>query len=120
MSRRCAIVLGCAAGKSNKQVSMELGVSPQTVGKWRRRFLLHRLDGLTDEPRPGAPRQISDEQIKEVVAATLDQRSPEGARWSRASMAREFGLSKSTVGRIWKTFGLAPHLTGDADTRTGR
>lgn len=119
LSQRCQIVLGCAAGKSNKQVSEELGVSQQTVGKWRRRFLLKRLDGLTDEPRPGAPRRITDEQIEQVVAATLSG-SPSGVEpWSRASMADAYGLSKSTVGRIWKTFGLKPHQLGHTEAGSG-
>jgi transposase len=111
-------VLGCAAGKTNKQVGAELGVSQQTVGKWRQRFLVSRLDGLTDGPRPGAPRRISDEQIGQVVAATLNRQPSNAAHWSRASMADESGLSKSTVGRIWKAFGLKPHLIDNFEIRT--
>jgi transposase len=118
LSQRCQIVLGCAAGKSNKQVSAELGISQQTVGKWRRRFLLKRLDGLTDEPRPGAPRRISDEQIEQVVAATLSGSSSGAEQWSRASMADAYGLSRSTVGRIWKAFGLQPHLLDNAEAES--
>jgi transposase len=109
LAQRCRIVLGCAEGKSNQQVAAELGIWPQTVGKWRNRFVVRRLEGLVDEPRPGAPRKISDEQVEAVVVATLE-RSPEGAtHWSRASMAAESGVSKSTVGRIWKAFRLQPH-----------
>jgi hypothetical protein len=79
------------------------------VGKWRRRFVERRLEGLVDEPRPGAPRKITDERIEQVVVATLE-RTPAGAtHWSRASMAAESGLSASTVGRIWKAFRLKPH-----------
>jgi transposase len=118
LSQRCRIVLGCAAGKTNKQVGAELGVSQQSVGKWRQRFLVSRLDGLTDEPRPGAPRRISDEQIERVVAATLNRQPSNASHWSRASMADESGLSKSTVGRIWKAFGLKPHLINDLEIRT--
>lgn len=113
LALRCRIVLGCAAGKSNKEVAAQEGVWPQTVCKWRQRFLDQRLEGLTDEPRPGAPRTVTDEQIESVLVATLE-RTPTGAtHWSRASMAAESGLSKSTVGRIWKAFELKPHV---ADT----
>jgi transposase len=109
LAQRCRIVLGCAGGKTNQQVAAELGIWPQTVGKWRRRFLERRLEGLVDEPRPGAPRKITDEQVEQVVVATLE-RTPAGAtHWSRTSMAAESGLSKSSVGRIWKAFRLRPH-----------
>ena len=110
LAQRCRIVLGCAAGKSNKEVAAELGVSQQMVCKWRGRFVADRLDGLADEPRPGAPRMIGDEQIEAVVVATLERQPADATHWSRASMAKESGLSKSTVGRIWKAFGLKPHL----------
>src|SRR5271167_3549831 len=72
LAQRCRIVLGCAAGKSNKQVATEVGVWPQTVGIWRRRFVESRLDGLADEPRPGAPRKISDEAVEELIVSTLE------------------------------------------------
>ena len=110
LAQRCRIVLGCAAGKSNKEVAAEVGVWPQTVCKWRQRFVESRLDGLTDEPRPGAPRTIDDERIELVVVSTLERHPADATHWSRASMAKESGLSKSTVGRIWKAFGLKPHL----------
>ena len=109
LAQRCRIVLGCAAGKSNKQVAAELGVSQQMVCKWRQRFVAARLDGLVDEPRPGAPRTITDEAIEELIVATLERQPKDATHWSRASMAAETGLSKSTVGRIWKAFGLKPH-----------
>ena len=109
LAQRCRIVLGCAAGKSNKEVAAEVGVWPQTVGVWRRRFVESRLDGLADEPRPGAPRMITDTQVEEVIVATLERQPKDATHWSRASMAAETGLSKSTVGRIWKAFGLKPH-----------
>jgi transposase len=111
LALRCRIVLGCAEGKSNQQLAAEVGVWPQTVGKWRRRFLESGLDGLSDEPRPGAPRTISDEQVEAVVVATLERTPANATHWSRAAMAAESGLSRSTVGRIWKTFGLKPHQT---------
>src|SRR3989440_4844374 len=109
LAQRCRIVLGCADGGSNQDVAAELGIWPQTVGKWRRRFLERRLEGLVDEPRPGAPRKITDAQIEQGVVATLE-RTPAGAtHWSRASMAAESRLGPSTVGRIWKAFRLRPH-----------
>jgi transposase len=110
LAQRCRIVLGCATGKSNKEVAAELGVSQQMVCKWRQRFVADRLDGLADEQRPGAPRRIGDEQIEAVLVATLERQPADATHWSRASMAKESGLSKSTVGRIWKAFGLKPHL----------
>jgi transposase len=109
LAQRCRIVLGCAAGKSNKEVAAEVGVWPQTVGVWRRRFMESRLDGLADEPRPGAPRKITDEAVEELIVATLERQPTDATHWSRASMAEATGLSKSTVGRIWKAFGLKPH-----------
>ncbi|MEO3830427.1 helix-turn-helix domain-containing protein, partial [Actinomadura sp. B10D3] len=91
LAQRCRIVLGCADGKTNQEVAAELGIWPQTVGKWRRRFVERRLEGLADKPRPGAPRKITDEQVEQVVVATLE-RTPAGAtHWSRASMAAESG-----------------------------
>jgi transposase len=109
LALRCRIVLACAEGKSNKVVAAEVGVWPQTVGKWRRRFVDAGLDGLVDEPRPGGPRKITDEQVEAVVVSTLERTPADATHWSRASMAAESGLSRSTVGRIWKGFGLAPH-----------
>jgi transposase len=110
LAQRCRIVLGCATGKSNQEVASELGIWPQTVGKWRNRFVAGRLDGLVDDPRPGAPRKITDEQIEAVVVATLERTPKNATHWSRASMAKESGLSRSTVGRVWKAFELKPHL----------
>ena len=109
LAQRCRIVLGCAAGNTNKQVAQALGVSPQMVCKWRQRFVDKRLDGLTDEPRPGAPRRITDQTVEELIVATLERQPKDATHWSRASMAAETGVSKSTVGRIWKSFGLKPH-----------
>lgn len=113
LAQRCRIVLGCAEDgglRSNQDVAAELGVWPQTVTKWRKRFLDRRLEGLVDEPRPGAPRRITDERVEEVIVKTLEATPTDATHWSRASMAAESGLSKSTVGRIWKAFGLKPHL----------
>ncbi len=113
LALRSKIVLVCADGVDNKTVAARLGCAEATVGKWRRRFVAKRLDGLLDEPRPGGPRSITDDQIELVVVATLERTPRDATHWSRASMAAEAGLSRSTVGRIWRAFGLKPHL---ADT----
>ncbi|NMO57911.1 IS630 family transposase [Actinoplanes sp. TBRC 11911] len=110
---RCRIVLGCAEDgglRSNQDVAAQLGIWPQTVTKWRKRFLERRLDGLADEQRPGAPRKITDEQVEDVIVKTLEAAPANATHWSRASMAEQSGLSKSTVGRVWKAFRLKPHL----------
>ena len=110
LALRSRIVLACADGLDNKQVAAKLGIVPATVGKWRRRFVERRMDGLLDEPRPGGPRSISDEQIEAVIVATLERTPKDATDWSRASMAAETGLSRSTIGRIWREFRLKPHL----------
>src|SRR5574342_1243147 len=115
LALRCRIVLACADGLSNAQVAQKLGVSRPTVGKWRSRFVARRLDGLADEDRPGAPRRITDEQVEKVVVATRESTPDDATRWSRASMAKHSELSASTVGRIWKQFGLKPHLNEPVD-----
>ncbi|HEX2402200.1 MAG TPA: IS630 family transposase, partial [Mycobacterium sp.] len=102
--------LACADGLDNTQVAARLEVVPATVGKWRRRFVDRRLDGLLDEQRPGGPRSVSDEQVGAVIVATLERTPKDATHWSRASMAADSGLSRSTIGRIWKAFSLKPHL----------
>jgi transposase len=111
LALRARIVLGCAQGSSNTEVAKAVKVANATVGKWRRRFVEKRLAGLLDEPRVGAPRQIGDDQIEEVVVKTLES-TPRGAtHWSTRSMAADSGLSRPTINRIWRAFGLQPHRT---------
>jgi transposase len=111
LALRSRIILACAGGWSNQSVADELGVSRDTVAKWRRRFLADRLEGLTDEPRPGRPRTIGDEKVEQVITTALEQAPPGGdTHWSTRSMARSAGVSQSTVSRIWRTFGLKPHI----------
>jgi transposase/transcriptional regulator with XRE-family HTH domain len=109
LALRSRIVLACADGVDNKAVAGRLGCSAVTVGKWRARFLSDRLDGLVDEPRPGRPPTITAEQVEGVVVATLEATPKNATHWSRAKMADRSGLSKSTIGRIWKAFELKPH-----------
>ncbi|MGW0778944.1 IS630 family transposase [Streptomyces sp. NPDC002835] len=110
LAQRARIVLRCAEGGTNKEIAAELGVSQGTVNRWRSRFIRLRLDGLTDEPRPGRPPSILLDQVEDVLTATLESTPGKDTHWSRASMAKHSGLSKSTVGRIWKKFDLKPHL----------
>lgn len=109
LALRARIVLLANAGKSNTEIASQLGVTDTTVGKWRRRFLDGRADGLLDEPRPGVPRTISDGQIEAVVVRTLETTPADGTHWSTRSMASASGLSQSTISRIWRAFSLQPH-----------
>ena len=111
LALRARIILACGVGKTNTAVAQELRVTGATVGKWRRRFGEQRLEGLLDEPRPGAPRTVDDATVERVVALTLESRPRDATHWSTRSMAAEVGLSKNTVQRIWHAFGLQPHRT---------
>src|SRR3989475_4845662 len=111
LARRARIVLACAGGLDNKVVAKKLRMSPQTVGRWRRRFIANRLDGLYDEPRPGTPRKITDAQVEAIVIRTLESKPRGATQWSVRSMAKASGLSRMTVSRVWKAFGLQPHRT---------
>jgi transposase len=104
-------VLACAEGRSNTAVAARLGISRNTVLKWRGRLLARRLGGLGDEPRPGVPRTITDVEVEEVVVRTLEE-TPEGAtHWSKRELARQAGISPASVHRIWRAFGLQPWRT---------
>jgi transposase len=111
VAQRARLILGCAAGKTNTVVAHELRLTKQTVGKWRTRFLTRRLDGLLDEPRPGAPRTITDAQVERVLTRTLETTPADATHWSTRSMAQASGLSRSAVHRIWRAFALQPHRT---------
>ncbi len=111
LAQRARIVLLAADGLENKAIARDVGVSQHTAGKWRRRFSERRLDGLYDEPRPGAPRQIGDDEIAETIRLTLETTPPEATHWSLRSMARAVGHAPSTIHRIWQAFGLQPHRT---------
>jgi transposase-like protein/transposase len=109
LALRSRIVLGCAQGHANSEVAAQCGVSAATVGKWRRRFCELRLDGLSDDPRPGRPATITAAQVEEVLVATLESTPENATHWSRRKMAARSGLSETTIGRIWRAFGLQPH-----------
>jgi transposase len=111
VAQRARLILGCAAGKTNTVVAYELPLTKQTVGKWRTRFLRRRLDGLLHEPRPGAPRTITDAQVERVLTQTLETTPADATHWSIRSMAQASRLSRSAVHRIWRAFALQPHRT---------
>ena len=110
LATRCRIVLACAEGATNREVAGRLGVHQNTVSKWRRRFLELRLDGLWDDPRPGAPRTVSDADVERVIVKTLEEAPTDATHWSTRSMAKAAGMSQTTVSKIWRAFGLKPHL----------
>ena len=109
LSERCRVILRCADGLASKDVADELGLHEHTVGKWRRRFLKDRCDGLLDEVRPGRPRTIDDDQVAAVIERTLRTTPVDATHWSIRSMAAETGFSHTTIRRMWVAFGLQPH-----------
>ena len=111
LALRSRIVLLCAEGLPNQAVARELRLTGATVGKWRERFRTARLEGLADEPRPGSPREITDAQVEDLITRTLESTPLQATHWSTRSMARATKLSRSTVSRIWRAFGLQPHRT---------
>ena len=111
LALRCRIVLAAAAEETNTAIAARLGCNPSTVGKWRARFAERGLDGLHDEPRPGKPRTIGDLEVERVIVKTLEETPADATHWSTRSMAKATGMSQSAVSRIWRAFGLKPHLT---------
>jgi len=111
LAQRARIVLACTTGKPDTVVAMDARVTRLTVGRWRRRFIAQRLAGLLDEPRPGAPRTITDEHVERVVRLTLETKPRAATHWSTRAMARRCGLSQTAVSRIWRAFALQPHRT---------
>ena len=111
LALRARIILSCEAGGSNTAVAKDLGLNRVTVAKWRSRFLEQRLDGLLDEPRPGAPRTITDTDVESVITATLEEQPTDATHWSTRSMAKRTGMSQSAISRIWRAFALQPHRT---------
>ncbi len=109
LAQRARIVLKCATGRSNDTVAREVGVTRQTVGCWRQRFVTKRVDGLLDEPRPGAPRTITDADVERVLRLTLETKPRAATHWSTRAMAKRCGFSQSAVSRIWRAFALQPH-----------
>lgn len=109
LALRSKIVLACAKGTDNKDVATQLNRAVATVGKWRSRFVAERLDGLVDEPRPGRSATMGIEAVEAIVVATLEERPKKATHWSRASMAKRSGLSKTSIGRIWKGFEFKQH-----------
>jgi transposase len=111
LATRARIVLACAEGKGNAAIAAEVGVTAWTVSKWRGRFFAQGPDGLLDEPRPGAPREIGDDDVERVITLTLETTPDAATHWSTRSMARRTGMSQSAISRIWRAFALQPHRT---------
>lgn len=111
LALRARIILACGTGQSNTAVAHTLQVAQQTVCKWRQRFVRHRLEGLVDAPRSGAPRTVQDAEIERLITQTLESRPPQATHWSTRLMAHASGLSHSTVHRVWRAFELQPHRT---------
>src|SRR3954469_3066999 len=109
LDQRSEIVLEAAAGRTNTEIAERLRVSRPTVTRWRGRFAERRVDGLVDEPRPGRPRTITDDQVEQVVVKTLETKPRDATHWSTRSLAREVGLTQNAILRIWHAFGLQPH-----------
>ncbi len=112
LALRARIVLACAEGHANTAVARQLRVTLHTVGKWRERFRQRGVEGLHDEPRPGAPRTVSDEKVEAIVVKVLESKPKNATHWSTRLMARDAKVSQTTVVRIWHAFGLKPHLEG--------
>lgn len=109
LARRARVVLACAEGLDNKAAAKKLRCSVGMVGKWRSRFLKARVEGLHDEPRPGSPRKISDEQVEQIIIQTLESTPRGQTHWSTRELSKVTGMSRMTISRIWRAFGLQPH-----------
>jgi len=109
LAQRARIVLACATEHTNGDIALAAGVTRQTVGRWRARFAQKRLQGLLDEPRPGAPRKILDAEVERVVRLTLESMPRDATHWSTRAMATRCGLSQTAISRIWRAFALQPH-----------
>jgi transposase len=109
LALRARIVLLASQGLKNTEIAQQLAIRHASVSRWRNRFAAHGVDGLTDEPRPGRPRTVSDAQVEEVIVKTLESTPKDATHWSTRSMAKEVGLSQTAVSRIWRAFGLQPH-----------
>src|SRR3954453_8372184 len=109
LALRARIILACAEGTPNGVVARHARVRQQTVGKWRSRFVSKGLEGLLDEPRPGTPRKVSDADVEKVLTTTLESLPRDATHWSTRSLAQQSGLSRSTINRVWRAFGLQPH-----------
>jgi transposase len=113
LATRCRIVMACAEGGNNVEVAARLDLHRETVRKWRNRFIARRLDGLHDEPRPGKPRTITDDDVERVIVKTLEETPANATHWSTRSMAAATGMSQTAVSKIWRAFGLKPHKVED-------
>src|SRR5436309_10835711 len=109
LALRCRIVLAAAEGRSSTEIAAEFGCTGSTVGRWRGRFARRGIDGLHDEPRPGKPRSISDEDVERVIVKTLEEQPAGATHWSTRSMAAATGMSQTAISRIWRAFALKPH-----------
>src|SRR2546423_14064233 len=109
LARRARVILTCAEGLDNKAAAKKLRCSIGMVGKWRSRFLKSRVEGLHDEPRPGSPRKVSDEQVEKVIIQTLESTPRGQTHWSTRGLSKVTGMSRMTISRIWRAFGLQPH-----------
>src|SRR3954468_14472513 len=111
LARRARVVLACAEGLDNKTVAQKLRCSLGMVGKWRSRFLKTRLEGLYDEPRPGAPRKVTDDHVEQIIIQTLETTPRGQTHWSTRELAKATGFSRMTISRVWRAFGMQPHRT---------
>jgi transposase len=109
LARRASIVMLSTEGIHDVEIARRLQTTRETVGRWRRRFLKHGVDGLWDEPRPGAPRKITDTDVERVITLTLETKPEDGTHWSTRGMAKKCGMTQSAVSRIWRAFALQPH-----------